>query len=187
MKTIWVLLIGLSFIPIIAFPQSEERNKQAARGFYEDLWFNNRTDRYGMYMADEYRIHDIGADRDTLEQAIVQKEIADFFWANGDMSGEVDYQIASGDLVATRWYWDYNPSTLLGRFMVGDIRIAIINVFRFNEEGKIVEVWNHRHDIDTNRTNIYLLKGLGIGLLIALIPFIWALTLRRRLKSSSDA
>ena len=26
--------------------------------------------------------------------------------------------------------------------------VAIINVFRFNEDRKIVEIWNHRHDTD---------------------------------------
>jgi len=162
--------------------QLEDRNKEIARGFYNDLWFNDHTERYSQYIADQYIIHDIGVGRDTIEAAIVQKEIADFFWSNGTMSGEIDYQIAQGDLVATRWYWDYNPTSLLGRFMVGEIRIPIINVFRFNAEGKVVEIWNHRHDIETNRANIFLLKGLGIGLLIALIPLIWALQLRRRLK-----
>jgi predicted SnoaL-like aldol condensation-catalyzing enzyme len=165
--------------------QQEERNKEIARNFYKDLWFSQNTERYNNYIADEYTVHDIGGPSGSVEQAIVQKEIADFFWANGSMSGEIDYQIADGDLVATRWYWDYEPSTLLGRFIVGDIRIAIINVFRFNDEGKVVEIWNHRHDIDTNRTNIFVLKGLGIGLLIALIPLFWALRLRRKLKASA--
>ena len=27
-------------------------------------------------------------------------------------------------------------------------RVAIINVMRFDENGKIVEFWNHRHDVE---------------------------------------
>lgn len=155
--------------------------KEIARGFYQDLWFSNNTDQYEKYMADEYIIHDIGEDRNGVESGITQKEIADFFWANGEMSGEIDYQLVNDDLVGTRWIWRYKPNTLLGRFMVGDIEIPIINVFRIRE-GKIVEVWNHRYDIDTNRTNIYVMKGLLYGLLIAMIPLIWAISLRRKLK-----
>lgn len=155
--------------------------KEIARGFYQDLWFSNNTDQYSKYMAEEYIIHDIGDDRNGVEAGIAQKEIADFFWANGEMSGEIDYQLVNDDLVGTRWIWRYEPTTLLGRFMVGDIEIAIINVFRVRE-GKIVEIWNHRHDIDTNMTNKFLLKGLLYGLIIALIPLIWAISLRRKLK-----
>jgi predicted SnoaL-like aldol condensation-catalyzing enzyme len=154
---------------------------EIARGFYQDLWFTQNTEAYSKYMADEYIIHDIGKDRNGVESGIVQKEIADFFWENGEMSGEIEYQLTNDDLVATRWIWHYRPRTLLGRFMVGEVDLPIINVFRIRE-GKIVEVWNHRHDIDTNRTNIFLLKGLLYGLLIAMIPLIWALYLRRKLK-----
>ncbi len=155
--------------------------KEIARGFYQDLWFSNNTDQYVKYMADEYFIHDIGERKNEVEPAIAQKEIADFFWANGEMSGEIDYQLVNDDLVGTRWIWRYKPTTLLGRFMVGDIEIPIINVFRIRE-GKIVEIWNHRHDIDTNMTNRFLLKGLLYGLLIAIIPLVWAIFLRRKLK-----
>lgn len=162
-----------------------ERNKELARGFYEDLWFTDNTDRYSEYVADEYVVHDIGGRQGVTEEGEQQKRIADFFWKQGTMAGTIDYQIAEGDLVATRWLWRYEPETLLGRLMVGDVTLPIINVFRF-EDGEIVEIWNHRHDIDTGRTNIYLLKGLGIGLLVALIPALYAWRLRRKLKKGTE-
>lgn len=173
--------------------------KEIARGFYQDLWFSNNTEAWDKYVADEYYIHDIGMDRlgeepgiiqgevagdnYAVEAGITQKEIADFFWENGEMSGDIQYQLTHDDMVATRWIWHYRPTTLLGRFMVGEVDLPIINVFRIRN-GKIVEIWNHRHDIDTNRTNIYLMKGILYGLLFALIPLIWALYLRRKLKRS---
>ncbi len=156
-------------------------HREIARGFYEDLWFNRNTEAYSKYLADEYIIHDIGEDRNGVEPAITQKEIADFFWENGEMSGEIEFQLTNEDMVATRWIWHYRPSTLLGRFFVGEVDLPIINVFRIRE-GKIVEIWNHRHDIDTNRTNMYLLKGLLYGLLIAMVPLFWAIFLRRKLR-----
>jgi predicted SnoaL-like aldol condensation-catalyzing enzyme len=156
-------------------------NKKVARDFYENLWFTNNTSLYNQFVADSYFIHDIGDDRNGVEEAVVQKEIADFFWENGSMTGKIEYQIAEDDLVATRWIWSYKPSTLLGKFLIGTIDIPIINVFRIRN-GKIVEIWNHRYDIDTNRTNIYVAKGVLFGLLIALFPLTWALILRKKLK-----
>jgi len=145
----------------------EERNKELARGFYEDLWFSPNTARYTQYVADEYVIHDVGDAKNVVEPAIMQQEIADFLHANGNMSGSIDFQIAEGDLVATRWQWDYEPTSLLFRLLGGRRPLPIINVFRF-QDGKIVEIWNHRHDIDWAWGNILFYQGFGIGLLIAL-------------------
>ena len=176
-----LLLFTTIFISFQLPSQSlQETNKASARSFYENLWFTNNTDAYSDFMADEYIIHDIRGEDGLTEPAIRQKEIADFFWENGSMTGSIDYQLANGDLVATRWHWKYSPSTFLGRILIGETEIPIINVFRFRD-GKIVEVWNHRHDIDIpGRTNFFYMKGLGTGLLIALIPLIWAFRLRRK-------
>lgn len=185
MKTL-PLFIAICF-SISAYAQvtkslgQEERNKQIARDFYEDLWFNDRTDNYSKYVADNYVAHDIGERKNSKEPAIEQKIIADRFWDTGKMSGSIDYQIAEGDLVATRWVWSYESTSLMGKLFEGK-DLPIINVFRFNDEGKIVELWNHRHDIDTNQTLQYTVKGFLIGMLIALIPTFLAIRYRRRLK-----
>lgn len=166
-----------------ANPQSAsitETNKEIARNFYRDLWFSNRTDKYVEYVADEYVVHDIWERKNVTEPAVEQKHIADFFWDNGDLEGKIDYQIADGDLVATRWTTTLKPKTLLGRILAVD-NMAIINVFRI-QDGKIVEIWNHRHDIETTQTLKFVLQGLAIGLIIALIPTIIAFRLRKKLK-----
>jgi predicted SnoaL-like aldol condensation-catalyzing enzyme len=166
---------------IPADPALLEQNKQIARDFYQDLWFTNNTGNYHKYVADTYVAHDIGDRKGVEEPAVEQKEIADFFWANGKMKCAFDYQVAEGDLVATRWTMDYQPETLLGRLLVSEQPLPIINVFRI-KDGKIVELWNHRHDIDTRQTLKFTIQGLLIGLAIALIPTFWALRLKRRLK-----
>ena len=76
----------------------QEENKKIALGFYEDLWFSNSTEKYSLYMADTYIAHDIGDRKNAVEPAIEQKDTADFFWKNGEMSGKLDFQIAEGDL-----------------------------------------------------------------------------------------
>lgn len=156
-------------------------NKEIARKFYSDLWFSNHTDKYGNYVADEYVVHDIWNRKGLTEPAIEQKYIADAFWNNGTLQGEIDFQIADGDLVATRWHASLEPKTLFGRVLAMD-NLAIINVFRI-EDGKIVEIWNHRHDIETNQTLQFVAQGLLIGLFISLIPTIYAIRLKRRLKA----
>ncbi|MBT31685.1 MAG: hypothetical protein CMO01_18670 [Thalassobius sp.] len=194
MKTAFLLLFA---IPQILFAQTdsltnetsqEEINKEIAKNFYEDLWFNNRTENYSKYVAEEYTRRDIGDTPDQeaeVEKAISQKEVADRFWDGGTMTGFIDYQIADGDRVATRWYWTYKPESLMAKFMVGEHTIPIINVFKF-KDGKIVEIHNHRHDISLNFTNMFLLKGLGIGLLIALVPTFLAIYYRRKLKKATQ-
>lgn len=159
----------------------QSRNKALAKAFYEDLWFNRRTERYVDYVADTYVVHDTGDRKGLTEPSIEQKYIADFFWENGELAGDIDFQIAEGDLVATRWRARMEPRTLLGRVLLADADLPIINVFRF-QDGKIVEIWNHRHDIDTGQTLRFTLQGLALGLLIALVPTAYALVLRRRLR-----
>ncbi|MDB4292754.1 ester cyclase [Maribacter sp.] len=157
-------------------------NKEIARNFYQDLWFTNNTDNYRKYVADEYIVHDIGKRKGVVEPAIAQKKIADFFWENGEFDSRIDYQIAEGDLVATRWTGSFTATTLFGRIALEtDEPISIINVFRI-KDGKIIEFWNHRHDIDTPQTLKFTLKGLLIGLTIAVIPTILFLRSRRKLK-----
>ncbi len=189
MKDIY-LILALNLIVASSFSQEQtvihknqtEINKEIARNFYQDLWFTNNTDNYKKYVADQYVVHDIGDRKGITEPAIEQKNIADFFWKNGNFESKIDYQIAEGDLVATRWTGSFKSNTLFGRIALETNKpISIINVFRI-KDGKIVEFWNHRHDIDTPQTLKFTMKGLLIGLLIALIPTIFSFRLKQKLR-----
>ena len=158
----------------------EQRNKAIAAEFYNALWFSNNTDRYAEFFHDDYVVHDTGERKNVTEPSIEQKFIADFFHDNGVMTGEIDYQIADGNLVATRWFWRLEPRSLMFKVMGGNNEIPIINVFRFDSDGKIVEIWNHRHDIDTGAANVKLLKGLAIGLVPTVASLIVVWVYRRR-------
>ncbi len=180
------MLISIECYGDSASSEIERQNKDLARNFYEDLWFSRSTDRYEDYLAETYVVHDIGDEKNLTEPAVTQKEIADFFWANGNMSGAIDYQIADGDLVATRWTWQFEPTTMLGRILKGRDDLPIINVFRI-KDGEIVEIWNHRHDIDTGMPIRFIAKGFLFGILVTVIPLAWAISLRRRLKRLQTA
>src|SRR3989337_3420451 len=122
-----LVMISLVLISLQAWTQTDstlstnqaELNKQIARNFYQDLWCTNNTKNYIKYVADEYRVHDIGDRKGVIEPAIEQKNIADFFWKNGVWKSKYDYQIAEGDLVATRWIATYEPRQFGGNILLG--------------------------------------------------------------------
>jgi predicted SnoaL-like aldol condensation-catalyzing enzyme len=179
---LFVSMTAVLLVPVSASAQSEEVNKALARRFYEEVWFSRNPAAVDELVAPEYVIHDIGDQKAAREPASEHKRIAEVFWHNGEMSGRIDFQIAEGDLVATRWQWDYRPRSLLMRLtMIGGRNpIPIINVFRF-KDGKIVEFWNHRHDIDIGfASNLVRLQGFAGGMLSSLLVAFAARIWRRR-------
>ncbi len=150
--------------------------------FYEKVYFSNNPAVIDEVFAPEYVAHDIGDRKGVTEPADEQKRVAAFFWNNGNMSGNIDYQIAECDLVATRWQWKYQPTTWWMKLLGGREQIPIINVFRF-KDGKIVEIWNHRHDIDTMWGTVIFVKGLLVGLLPGLILLVICLLIWRKNRS----
>jgi hypothetical protein len=85
----WVRITGLTIVSALIAPichaQSAEtdnlqENKRLARAFYDDLWFNNNTEKYSEYVADTYVVHDIGDRKNVTEPAVEQKHIAELFF-----------------------------------------------------------------------------------------------------------
>jgi predicted SnoaL-like aldol condensation-catalyzing enzyme len=180
-RAVWYVALLLS-MPADAVAQDEEANKALARRFYEQVWFSRNPAAIDALVAPVYRVHDIGARKGVREPAAEQKLIAERFWDNGAMGGHIDFQIAEGDLVATRWEWDYRPRSWLMRLAMSGSRnpIPIINVFRY-KDGKIVEFWNHRHDFDIGfAANILRLQGFGAGVLSAAAVALGFRVVRRR-------
>jgi len=161
----------------------EEQNKALARRFYEEVWFKNNPAAIDELVAPTYIAHDIGNRKNSMEQAEEQKKIAQFFWDRGTMTGTIDYQIAEGDLVATRWQWYFEPNVWWMKVLGGKEHIPIVNVFRIRD-GKIVEVWNHRHDIDTGKADFIFVKGLAVGLIPSIALLVLAFMLWRKLRRS---
>ena len=164
----------------------EEQNKALARRFYEEVWFKNNPAVVDELVAPTYVAHDIGDRKNSMEPAEEQKKIAMFFWERGTMTGSIDYQIAEGDLVATRWQWYFKPTVWWMKILGGEEHIPIINVFRIRD-GKIVEVWNHRHDIDTGMGNWIFVKGLIVGLIPSVLLLVAMLFLWRRSRRSAPS
>lgn len=182
MKKLWTLLAVILISAGGAFGgEIEEQNKALARRFYEEVWFKNNTAVVDEIVAPTYIAHDIGDRKNSMEPAEEQKKIAAFFWERGTMTGSIDYQVAEGDLVATRWQWHFKPNVWWMKLIGGEEHIPIINVFRIRD-GKIVEVWNHRHDIDTGMGNFIFVKGLVVGLIPSIVLLVLLFMLWRKLR-----
>jgi predicted SnoaL-like aldol condensation-catalyzing enzyme len=181
--------LGLFFLfvliasPIVLAGEAEEANKALARRFYEEIWFKNNPAAVDEIVAPTYIVHDTGNRKNAMEQADEQKKIAAYFWDRGTMTGSIDYQIAEGDLVATRWQWHFKPDVWWMKILGGEEHIPIINVFRFRD-GKIVEIWNHRHDIDTGKADFIFVKGLVVGLLPSIALLVLSFMLWRKLRKA---
>lgn len=162
--------------------QDEEANRALARRFYEQVWLSRNMGVIEELVAEHYVIHDIGDRKGVREPASEQALTAERFWRNGTMSGRIDFQVAEGDLVATRWLWSYEPRTWWMRALMvgGRDPVPIINVFRF-DDGKIVEIWNHRHDIDVGfAANFVRAQGFLAGVLFTVALAAIARVRRRR-------
>ena len=176
-----LFLLLLRGHPVVAAAnQDEEANKALARRFYEEVWFSKNPAVVDELVAPQYIVHDIGNRKGLTELAEEQKRTAELFWQNGTMGGHLDFQIAERDLVATRWQWDFQPTGWWMRALNVRARnpLPIINVFRFRD-GKIVEIWNHRHDIDSGFANLLFVQGFGTGLLSAGLVAVIARARRR--------
>ena len=93
-----------------------ERNKAIALAFYEDFWFTQNTDRYTDYVAETYVVHDVGERKGVTEAAIEQKNIADMLHSFGEMTGEIDYQIAEATRSRRAGSSRWNPPSVVGRW-----------------------------------------------------------------------
>ena len=183
MKPLVAVVILICTITTIRAGEAEEQNKALARRFYEEVWFKNNPAAIDELVAPTYIAHDIGDRKNSMEPAEEQKKIAQFLWERGTMTGTIDYQIAEGDLVATRWQWYFKPDVWWMKLLGGRDPIPIINVMRFRD-GKIVEIWNHRHDIDTGMANLIFVKGLAVGLIPSIALLVLVFMLWRKLRKA---
>jgi len=127
---------------------SSEQNKALVRRFSEEVWNKGNLDVVYEIFADDYVRHDLRPGN-PLPGPEGQKRIAqDFRAAFPDIHTTVDFVIAEGDMVVTRWTAE---GTHTGRWAnvppTGKrARFSGVNIFRI-ENGKVVELWNHRDDL----------------------------------------
>jgi steroid delta-isomerase-like uncharacterized protein len=136
-----LLLLFVVYMPAMAQQVSDqERNKQIARSFFEEVLSQGRLDKYAESHAKDFVAH--GQNRDgTLDDdmAAAREERK----ALPDMRVKVNQILAEHDLVAV--YWNVsgtNTQAGMGFPATGKkIKINGMTIFRF-KAGKIYEEWS---------------------------------------------
>jgi steroid delta-isomerase-like uncharacterized protein len=129
-------------------PMVTEENTALVRRFYEEVWNRGNVDVTAEVFADDYVRHDLRpseAEPGPRGQANIA---SDFRAAFPDLRMRVDLVLAENDLVAARWTTEgTNTGAWGGRAPTGKHAVfSGVNIFRF-EDGKVVELWNHRDDL----------------------------------------
>jgi steroid delta-isomerase-like uncharacterized protein len=126
-----------------------EANKALVRRFYDEVWRRGNVRFAEEVFADDYVRHDLRpthAAPGGAGQALIAER---FRRAFPELEWRVDLVLGDGDLVAARWtasgthtgaWGDVAPT---GKHMT----FSGVNIFRFGDSGKVVEIWNHRDDL----------------------------------------
>ena len=138
--SILLLFLAISLSGVAQPSSEQEKNKNVARSFFEEVLGQGRLDKYSESHAKEFVAH--GANHDaTLEEdmAAAREERQ----AMPDMRVTVNQMVAEKDLVAVYWaVAGTNTQAGMGFPATGKkIKISGMTLFRFKAE-KICEEWS---------------------------------------------
>ncbi|MBA3615654.1 MAG: alpha/beta fold hydrolase [Rubrobacteraceae bacterium] len=123
---------------------SVERNKDTFRRYVEEVWKDEKLDIADEVFAEKYLSHQ--SDGTALERGPedVKKFVKEYRFAFSDIEDIVEDMIGEGDRVVTRWTLRVTHTGEFRGIPATGKRITItgIGIFRFSEEGKVVESWD---------------------------------------------
>jgi steroid delta-isomerase-like uncharacterized protein len=139
-KISFLLLLSVICIPAMAQQAGEqERNKQIARSFFEEVLSQGQLEKYGEFHSKDFVAH-AGDRTGTLEEdlAYAREERK----ALPDMIFKVNRTVAEKDLVAVHWTVSGTNTQAGMGFPATGKKIASdgMTIFRF-KDGKICEEW----------------------------------------------
>lgn len=126
-----------------------EANRRLVQRFYEEVWARGNIAFAEEVFADDYVRHDLRpteAPPGATGQALIAEQ---FRRAFPDLEWRVDLILADGNLVAARWTAAGTHSGAWGDVAPTGKRATFsgVNIFRFGDERRVVEIWNHRDDL----------------------------------------
>jgi non-heme chloroperoxidase len=136
---------------------SVERNKETFRRYIEEVWKDENLDIADEVFSDKYLSHQ--SDGTALERGPddVKKFVMEYRSAFSDIEDIVEDMIGEGDRVVTRWTLHVtHTGEFRGTPATGKrITLTGIGIFRFSEEGKVVESWDSLDELG-------MLRQLGV-------------------------
>ena len=130
-----------------------ERNKATARRWSEELWSKGNLAVADEIIAADYVRHDAGDPFPARGPADVRRIVTMLRSMLPDLTIEVEAMVAEGDFVVSRYTATATDSRgYMGKPPTGKtIRTSAMQMFRFGNDGKIVESWAVRDDLGTLR------------------------------------
>lgn len=125
---------------------STEENKALFRRYIEEAGSKGNLDLVDEVFASRFIDHQIDGSTKERNPEYSKQFLRRFREAFPDAHYEIEYQVAEGDKVATRWTM---RATHQGEFRgivppTGKkIMVTGIGIVRFSEEGKVVETWDN--------------------------------------------
>ena len=123
---------------------SVEENKATFRRYVEEVWIDEDMTIADDIFAGEYISHQ--SDGSVLERTPedVKKFVREYRSAFSDVADTVEDIIGEGDRVVTRWRLQATHTGDFRGIPATGKRITMtgIGIFRFSEEGKVVESWD---------------------------------------------
>ncbi|MBM3794607.1 MAG: ester cyclase [Acidobacteria bacterium] len=156
-------------------------HQATARRFYEQGWFGGKAGIVDEVFAAEFLNHEL-RDPDLKARAEgrklsrqAQKDL--IRQQSAGARGRIDMQVSDGDRVVTRWRL-IRPLTGWWERLVAArpaVEVVVVDILRFDAEGRIAEVWTHRDDQGVEEqmrlTGLYYFEGAVFGALLAwLVP-----------------
>jgi predicted ester cyclase len=142
-----------------------DANKELIRRFYDEVWARGNVAFTDEVFADDYVRHDLRPTKAApgpMGQALIAEQ---FRHAFPDLEWRVDLVLSEGELVAARWSASGTHSGSWGDVAPTGRKVTFsgVNIFRFGDNGKVVEIWNHRDDFG-------LAEQLGVQIFAAAQP-----------------
>ncbi|MEU6575066.1 ester cyclase [Streptomyces sp. NPDC046805] len=122
--------------------RDEQLGEAGARRFFETVATDGELPPLDGLLAEGYHDHDPANEQDAIGMDAMRREIE--MWRGGfDFAFTIDDQIAQGDRVCTRWTWTGTHKDDFMGIPATDRQVTMTGttVFRFGEDGKIVEGW----------------------------------------------
>jgi steroid delta-isomerase-like uncharacterized protein len=123
---------------------SVERNKDTFRRYVDEVWKDEKLDIADEVFAEKYLSHQ--SDGTVLERGPedVKKFVTEYRSAFSDIENTVEDMIGEDDKVVNRWSLQATHTGDFRGIPATGKRVTIngIGIFRFSEDGKVVESWD---------------------------------------------
>ena len=123
---------------------SVENNKDTFRRYVDEVWKDQNLDIADEIFAEKYLSHQ--SDGTVLERGPgdVKKFVTEYRSAFSDIENTVEDMIGEDDRVVNRWTLRVTHTGEFRGIPATNKRITItgIGIFRFSEEGKVIESWD---------------------------------------------